>query len=164
MITNGAFAVMSDIAKKLVELNIQLPVAAAAAANYVPYVITGNQLFISGQIPFLDGKLQFIGKVGETITFEQAADCARLCAINLLAQASHAIDGDWSRLIRLVKITGFVNCIPTFDQHPKVVNGASDLLVGVLGERGRHARSSVGVSSLPFNVAVEVEAVFEITA
>ena len=154
---------MSDIAKKLVELNIQLPVAAAAAANYVPYVITGNQLFISGQIPFLDGKLQFIGKVGETITLEQAADCARLCAINLLAQASHAIDGDWSRLIRLVKITGFVNCIPTFDQHPKVVNGASDLLVGVLGELGRHARSSVGVSSLPFNVAVEVEAVFEIT-
>ena len=133
MITNGAFAVMSDIAKKLVELNIQLPVAAAAAANYVPYVITGNQLFISGQIPFLDGKLQFIGKVGETITLEQAADCARLCAINLLAQASHAIDGDWSRLIRLVKITGFVNCIPTFDQHPKVVNGASDLLVVVLG-------------------------------
>jgi len=155
---------MSDIAKKLVELNIQLPVAAAAAANYVPYVITGNQLFISGQIPFLDGKLQFIGKVGETITLEQAADCARLCAINLLAQASHAIDGDWSRLTRLVKITGFVNCIPTFDQHPKVVNGASDLLIGVLGERGRHARSSVGVSSLPFNVAVEVEAVFEIAA
>lgn len=154
----------SAIAQRLKDLNITLPAAATAAANYVPYVITGNQLYISGQIPFLDGKLQYIGKIGDTISETDGAACARLCAINLLAQVQHALNGDWNRLVRLVKITGFVNAIPTFEQHPKIVNGASDLLVDVLGDIGRHARSSVGVGSLPFNVAVEVEAMFEIKA
>ena len=155
---------MSAIAQRLKDLKIDLPAAATAAANYVPYVISGNQLFISGQIPFLDGKLQFIGKVGDSISIEQAADCARLCAINVLAQVHHAVNGDWDRVVRLIKITGFVNAIPSFEQHPKVVNGASDLLVDVLGDIGRHARSSVGVGSLPFGVAVEVEATFDIKA
>lgn len=155
---------MSSISQRLKDLGITLPEAATAAANYVPYVITGNQLVISGQIPFNNGKLEFIGKVGEEFSIEQGAACARLCAINVLAQVHHAVKGDWDRVVRLVKITGFVNAIPTFDQHPKIVNGASDLLVDVLGESGRHARSSVGVGSLPFNVAVEVEALFEIKA
>ena len=155
---------MSAIAQRLKDLKIDLPAAATAAANYVPYVLSGNQLFISGQIPFLDGKLQFIGKVGDSISIEQAADCARLCAINVLAQVHHAVNGDWDRVVRLIKITGFVNAIPSFEQHPKVVNGASDLLVDVLGDIGRHARSSVGVGSLPFGVAVEVEATFDIKA
>lgn len=151
-----------QIDQRLAELGVTLPQPAMPVANYVPFVITGTQLFISGQIPMGPGGPEFRMRLGADATVEQGAAAARLCAINLLAQARAALGGDLERIVRLVKIVGFVNCTPDFVDHPKVVNGASDFLVDVLGERGRHARSAVGVAGLPLGVAVEVEAIFEI--
>jgi len=149
--------------KRLAEMGLELPPAAAPAANYVPYVITGNQVFISGQVPVMAGPtLHFQGKLGAEFGVEEGQAAARLCAINILAQVKAACDGDLDRVVRCVKLGGFVNCTPEFDQHPPVINGASDLMVEVLGDRGRHARFAVGAPNLPFNVAVEIDAVFEI--
>lgn len=150
-----------QIEARIAELGITLPQAAAPAANYVPFVRTGNQLFISGQIPMGPDGLQFQGKLGAGTSIEDGQAAARLCAINLLAQAKAAL-GDLDKVVRLVKIVGFVNSAPDFGDQPKVMNGASDFLVEALGDRGRHARSAVGVAGLPFGVAVEVEAVFEV--
>lgn len=150
-----------QIEARIAELGITLPQAAAPAANYVPFVRTGNQLFISGQIPMGPDGIQFQGKLGAGTSIEDGQAAARLCAINLLAQAKAAL-GDLDKLVRLVKIVGFVNSAPDFGDQPKVMNGASDFLVEALGDRGRHARSAVGVAGLPFGVAVEVEAVFEV--
>ncbi len=150
-----------QIDKRLAELGITLPTPAAPAANYVPAVATGNQLFISGQLPMLDGKMQLTGTLGNGPSVEDAVAAARLCAINVLAQVK-AATGDLDRVVRLVKVVGFVASAPTFGDQPKVVNGASDLFVDVLGERGKHARSAIGVAALPFGASVEVEAVFEI--
>ena len=147
---------------RLIALGPTLPSVAPPAANYVPYVISGQQLFIAGQIPFLNGVKGHIGKLGETFTVEQGQDAARACALNILAQAKAAVGGDWAKLIRCVKLGVFVNGTPAFDQQPAVANGASDLMVAVLGEAGKHARAAVGVASLPFGVAVEIDAVFEI--
>jgi enamine deaminase RidA (YjgF/YER057c/UK114 family) len=146
----------------LAELGLELPKAAAAAANYVPFVISGNMLFIAGQIPFLNGEKLHIGRVGDTLTIEQGQAAAKACALNILAQAKSAVDGDWSRIVRCVKLGGFVNAGPDFDQHPAVINGASEVMVAALGESGRHARFAVGASNLPFGVAVEIDAIFEI--
>ncbi|MFN4098872.1 MAG: RidA family protein [Pararhodobacter sp.] len=146
---------------RLAELGHSLPDAPAPAANYVPFVISGNQVFVSGQISQSGGSL-ITGKLGADLSTEQGADAARACALSLLAQCRAALGGDWSRLSRVVKLTGFVNCTDDFTDQPKVINGASDLLVAVLGEAGRHARSAVGVPSLPLGVAVEIEAIFEI--
>ena len=146
---------------RIAELGVTLPKAAAPAANYVPFVRTGNQLFISGQIPMGPDGIQFQGKLGAGTSIEDGQAAARLCAINLLAQAKAAL-GDLDKVVRLVKIVGFVNSAPDFGDQPKVMNGASDFLVEALGERGRHARSAVGVAGLPFGVAVEVEAIFEV--
>ncbi|MEM1288094.1 MAG: RidA family protein [Pseudomonadota bacterium] len=152
------------IEQRLSDLGVNLPEAAAPAANYVPFVRTGNQLFVSGQVPFLpDGSLHGPGKLGDTMDVEAGQTAAKMCAIGVLAQAKVALNGDWTRLTRLVKIVGFVNATLEFTDHPKVVNGASDFLVDVLGDQGKHARSAVGVASLPFGVPVEVEAIFEIT-
>ncbi|SOC23038.1 RidA family protein [Stappia indica] len=150
-----------QIEARIAELGITLPQAAAPAANYVPFVRTGNQLFISGQIPMGPDGIQFQGKLGAGTSIEDGQAAARLCAINLLAQAKAAL-GDLDKVVRLVKIVGFVNSAPDFGDQPKVMNGASDFLVEALGDRGRHARSAVGVAGLPFGVAVEVEAVFEV--
>ncbi|QUS54540.1 RidA family protein [Pseudovibrio brasiliensis] len=153
---------MSDtIQQNLEKLGVTLPEAAAPAANYVPFVKTGNQLFISGQLPMQDGKIAKVGKVGADLSIEDGVEAARLCAINLLAQAK-AATGDLSKVIRLVKIVGFVNSNGDFGDQPKVINGASDFMVAAMGDAGRHARSAVSAGSLPFNAAVEIEAIFEI--
>jgi len=146
---------------RLAELGITLPDAAAPAANYVPFVKTGNQLFISGQLPMDSGAIAVTGKLGEGLQVEDGQKAAKLCAINLLAQAKSAT-GDLDKVIRLVKIVGFVNSTGDFTDQPQVINGASDFLVEAMGDSGRHARSAVSAASLPFGAAVEIEAIFEI--
>ncbi len=153
----------SAIDTKLEQLGITLPEAPMPAANYVPYVISGQLVFISGQLPLVDGKLQITGHVGDTVTTEQAAEQARLCAINLLAQLKAACDGDLSRVKRVVKLGGFVACTSDFTDQPEVINGASNLMVEVFGDAGRHARFAVGTNTLPRGTAVEIEGLFEIT-
>ena len=128
----------------------------------MPYLITGNQLVISGQLPFGKDGLEYVGKVGDNITVEQAQEAAKLCAINILAQANAALGGDLTRVVRLVRLGGFVNAVDSFTEQPAVINGASNFVVDVLGEAGKHARAAVGVASLPFGVAVEIDAIFEI--
>ncbi|MCC5987744.1 MAG: RidA family protein [Pararhodobacter sp.] len=146
---------------RLAELGLTLPDAPAPAANYVPYVVTGKTVYVSGQISQgADGLIT--GRLGDTMSTEEGAAAARSCALALLAQARAACGGDWSRFARVVKLTGFVNSAPAFTDQPKVVNGASDLLVEVLGDAGRHARSAVGVAALPLGVAVEIEGIFEL--
>lgn len=149
------------IDQRLRELGLTLPTAPAPAAAYVPYVISGKIVYVSGQISQGPGGL-IRGKLGEDLSTEQGAEAARSCALSLLAQLRSACGGDFGRLKRVVKLTGFVNCTPDFNEQPKVINGASELLVEVLGEVGWHARSAVGTASLPLGVAVEIEAMFEI--
>ena len=153
---------MSTIEDRLIELGITLPEPAAPVANYVPYVITGNLVFISGQVTLGPDGFEYQGKVGDDISTDDAVKAARLCAINILSQVKAACNGDLERVRRCIKLGGFVNSTPEFTDHPKVINGASDLMVDVLGDRGKHARFAVGAGSLPLNVAVEVDAVFEI--
>lgn len=152
----------STIQQRLLELGVTLPAAPAPAANYLPAVRSGNLLFIAGQVPLQNGQAQFIGKLGAGIEIEQGRQAARLCAINVLAQVAKALDGDLDRVVRCVRVGGFVNAVPEFTDHPVVVNGASDFFVSVFGEAGKHARTAVGAGSLPRGVAVEVEAVFEV--
>jgi len=153
---------MSDVDAKLAVLGLTLPDAQAPAANYVPFVITGNQVFISGQIS-RDAKGGLItGKLGAELDVAQGAAAAQSCALAILAQVKAAVGGDWSRVVRAVKLVGFVNSTPDFADQPKVINGASDLMVAALGEAGRHARSAVSAGALPLGVAVEIEAIFEI--
>ena len=146
---------------RLTELGITLPDAPAPAANYVPFVVVGNLVHISGQISQTPAGLTK-GRLGADMAVEQGADAARSCAISLLAQLKKVVGGDWSRVVQAVKLVGFVNSTADFIDQPKVINGASDLLVAVLGEAGRHARSAVSAASLPLGVAVEIEAIFEI--
>ncbi|WP_434052288.1 MAG: RidA family protein [Roseibium sp.] len=153
---------MSAIENRLTDLGITLPDAAAPAANYVPFVRTGNQLFISGQLPMEAGKILFTGKLGNDVSLEDGKAAAKTCAINLLAQAK-AATGHLDKVVRLVKIVGFVNSTADFTDQPQVINGASDFLVDAMGDAGRHARSAVSAASLPFGAAVEIEAIFEIT-
>lgn len=150
------------VEKRLKELGIALPVAAAPVANYVPFVVAGNLVFISGQVTLVDGKPQYVGQVGKDFGVEDGAKAARLCALNVLAQLKAACGGDLDKVQRCVRLTGFVNATPDFKDHPKVVNGASDLMVEVLGDKGRHSRAAVGVSGLPLGVAVEVDGIFQI--
>ena len=152
-----------NIENKLSGLGIDLPIAAAPAANYVPYVISGKQIFVAGQIPFWNGALKGIGKVGQDLSTEEAVEIARICGLNLIAQAKVACGGDLDRIIRVVKLGGFVNCIENFQDHPEVINGASNLMVDVFGEKGTHSRFAVGVNSLSRGVSVEIDGVFEIT-
>jgi enamine deaminase RidA (YjgF/YER057c/UK114 family) len=146
---------------RLAELGITLPAAAAPAANYVPFVLTGNQLWIAGQVCFWDGKLKYTGKVGAEVSAEDGIDAARVCGLNILAQAKAAL-GDLDRVVRVVKLGGFVNAPGDFNAHPKVINGASDLIVDVFGDAGKHARFAVGASGLPLDSSVEVDAVMEV--
>lgn len=147
---------------RLKDLGLTLPKPAAPVANYVPFVTSGTLVFVSGQVTLGAGGLEYVGVVGKDITQDDARKGARLCAINILAQLREACGGDLDRVVRCVKLTGFVNAVAGFANHPEVVNGASDLMVEVFGEAGRHARAAVGAGSLPRNVAVEVDAVFEI--
>lgn len=153
---------MSTIDARLAELGLTLPQAAAPAANYVPFVRTGNLVVISGQITLENGTLKYVGRVGEDFTTEQAYEAAKLCGLNLIAQLKAACDGDLDRVTRVVRLGGFVNCTADFTDQPKVINGASDLMAEVFGEKGKHARAAVGVNTLPLGVAVEVEGLFEI--
>jgi len=147
---------------KLKDLGITLPKAAAPVANYVPYVISGNLVFISGQVTVGPNGLEYVGIVGKEITVEQGQAAARLCALNLIAQLREASGGNLDRVKRCVKLTAFVNAIRGFDKRPEIAHGASDVMVQVFGDAGKHARAAVGAGSLPRNVAVEVDAVFEI--
>ena len=151
------------IATRLSELGIELPPPGPPAGNYVPHVVTGNLVYISGQVPLENGQVQFIGKLGQDFGIEEGQQAARLCMLNVLARVSAAVDGDLDRVTRCVKIGGFVNAAPDFGDHPKVINGASDLTAEVFGDIGAHARFAVGVGSLPFGCAVEVDAIFEIS-
>ena len=155
---------MSIPEQRMAELGITLPKPAVPVANYVPFVRTGNLLVVSGQVCIgADGKLSegHKGKLGGEISLEEGQAAARLCAINILAQVKAAV-GDLDKVVRCVRLGGFINAVPTFAQVPIVMNGASDLMVAVLGDKGRHARSTVGVAELPFDAAVEVEAIFEV--
>jgi enamine deaminase RidA (YjgF/YER057c/UK114 family) len=150
------------IEKKLAEHGIVLPEPTSPVANYVPFVRSGNLLFVSGQVCFNpEGKLIAKGKLGANVTPEQGNTAARGCAVNLLAQVKAAI-GDLDKVVRVVRLGGFINSAPDFIDGPKVLNGASDLMVAVFGDKGRHARTTVGVASLPADAAVEVEGIFEV--
>ena len=145
----------------LADLGITLPTATAPVANYVPYVVAGNLVHISGQITMENGELKFVGKLGKDYQVEDGQKAARLCALNLVAQLKAAI-GDLDKVTRVVKLNAFVNSDPAFTDQPKVVNGASDTMVEIFGDAGKHARSAVGVASLPLGVAVEIDGIFEI--
>ena len=151
----------SAIDKRLAELGLVLPAAPTPVANYVPAVIVGELLFVSGQISRAGDGTTITGKLGGGVEIARGRDAARICALNILAQAKAAL-GNLDRLARIVKLTGFVNATPDFVDHPQVVNGASDLLVEILGEKGRHTRSAVGVAGLPLDAAVEIEAIIAI--
>ncbi len=149
--------------RRLRELKIELPSSPTPVANYVPFVRSGNLIFISGQLPLRPGSAEeYIGVAGSTISVEKARDGARIAAINVLAVLSKALDGDLDRVVRLVKLNGYVNAPPDFGDHPAIVNGASDLFVEVFGEAGRHARAALGAGSLPRNMVVELDAIFEV--
>ncbi|MEW6256531.1 MAG: RidA family protein [Pseudomonadota bacterium] len=150
-----------SIDQKLADLGITLPTPKPPVANYVPVVKTGNLLFVSGQVSLDGSGTVTTGKLGAGMSIEDGRAAARLCAINVLAQVK-AVTGDLDAVVRIVKLVGFVNSTLEFTEQPAVINGASDLLVEVFGDKGRHARSAVGVASLPFNAAVEVEAIVEI--
>jgi enamine deaminase RidA (YjgF/YER057c/UK114 family) len=147
---------------RLMERGIELPEAPIPAANYVPWVKTGSLVFIAGQIPVWNGERRFLGRVGGDLTLEDGQAAARLVALNVLAQLRAACGGDLDRVVRAVRLGMFVQCTPEFGEHPMVANAASELLVDVFGEAGRHTRAAVGAPSLPFGVAVEIDAVFEV--
>lgn len=152
-----------EIERRLAGLGVTLPKAPAPAANYIPFVQVGELLFVSGQISMAEGAL-ITGRLGETMTVEEGQLAARTCAINLLAQVKAACGGDLDRLVRVVRLGGFVNCTADFTDQPKVINGASDLMAEAVGETGLHARTAVGVPSLPMGVAVEIDGIFQIRA
>ena len=147
---------------RLKELNIEVPEPPPPVANYVPYVVSGNLVFVAGQLPVENGDLKFVGRIGEDLGLEDGQAAARLCGLNIIAQAKAATGGELDRVIRCVKLGGFINSSPDFTQQPLVLNGASDLMVEVFGEKGRHARFAVGSNTLPSGAAVEVDAVIEI--
>lgn len=147
---------------RLQKLGLDLPPVGSSDGNYVPSVRTGNLLYISGQIPSVGDEVRYAGKLGAGLAVEDGRKAAELCALNLVAQLQKALGGNLDRVKSCVRLGGFVNCVPTFDQQSEVMNGASDLMVALFGDRGRHARTSIGVASLPVNSAVEVDGIFEI--
>lgn len=151
----------NEVESRLAALGLSLPNSPAPAANYVPYVISGNTVYVSGQISQMDGQL-IKGKVGADLTLEEGVAAAMSCGLSLLAQVKSACGGDLNRLKRVVKLTGFVNSLGNFTDQPKVINGCSDLMVALLDDKGRHARSAVSAAALPLGVAVEIEGIFEI--
>jgi enamine deaminase RidA (YjgF/YER057c/UK114 family) len=154
---------VTSIDQKLESLQIVLPTPSSAIANYVPYTIVGNMVIISGQLPLKEGQLAFKGKIGHDLSLEEGQAAARQCGINILTQLKAACGGDLNRVKQCLRLGGFVNCTPDYTDQPKVINGASDLMVDVFGDTGRHARAAVGVTALPLGAAVEVEALFLIS-
>jgi len=150
------------IDQRLVELDIELPDPAAPAANYVPFVVSGNLVFVSGQITSWNGELKFTGIVGGNRTLDEGYQAARVCGLNLIAQVKEACGGDLDRVRRVVKLGGFVASTADFKEHPQVINGASDLMADVFGEKGQHARFAVGAPALPRDTLVEIDGIFEI--
>jgi enamine deaminase RidA (YjgF/YER057c/UK114 family) len=150
------------IESRLAELNITLPSPGAPGGNYVPFVVIDKMVYLSGQVTRVDGRLLHVGKVGGGLSIEEGQQAARVCALNLLSQLKAACGGDLDRVERCVRLTGYVNCTPDFGEQPTVINGASDLMVAVFGDAGRHARTALGVGSLPKGVACEVEAIFKL--
>lgn len=153
---------MSQVEARLRALGIDLPAAATPAANYIPWMRVGALVFIAGQVTARDGRFEYIGKLGREYGVEEGRAAARLVALNVLAQLRDALDGDLDRVRRCVKLGGFVNATPEFTDHPKVMNGASELMIEAFGDAGRHTRTAVGVAGLPFGVAVEIDAIFEV--
>lgn len=151
-----------NIDAKLNELGLMLPAAPKPVAAYVPCVRSGNLVFISGQLPTTAGNLMFTGKCPAPVDIEEAQECARQCVLNGLAILKAELDGDWSKLVRVVRVGVFVQCDDTFTQQPQVANGASEFLVTLLGDAGKHARAAVGVNALPLNAPVEIEFLFEV--
>jgi enamine deaminase RidA (YjgF/YER057c/UK114 family) len=154
--------VSGRVEQRLRDLAIELPQPSTPGANYVPFVLAGNLLFLTGQLSQWNGERRFIGKLGREFTLVEGQQAARLCALNLLAHARAALGGDLDRIRRCIRLAGYINSMPDFVHQSQVMNGASDVMVEVLGEAGRHTRMAVGVSVLPYDVAAEVEAVFEI--
>jgi len=152
----------TKIADRLAELGIELPDAPNPVANYQPYVVSGNFVFLSGQVTIWNGELKYQGKIGRDFTVEDGYDAARMCGLNLIAQVRAACGGDLDRVKQVVKLGAFVNCVDDFKDHPNVVNGASDLMAEVFGDAGRCTRTNAGVPSLPLGFAVEIDGVFEI--
>jgi len=152
---------MHLIDERLAQLNVTLPDAPSPAANYLPYLITGKQLWIAGQAAVVDGKHQFVGRLGAELSVADGKAAARLAAINVLAQVKAACNGDWNKLARCVRICGYLNATPEFADHPQVLDGASDFLVAALGDAGKHVRTVLGASSLRSRTALVIDAVFE---
>jgi enamine deaminase RidA (YjgF/YER057c/UK114 family) len=154
---------MSQSIKSRIEaLGLELPEPSKPGANYVPYLITGNLLFLTGQLCHWNGERKFIGKLGDQFDVEEGQEAAKICALNLVAQIDAALDGNFDRVQRIVKVAGYINSTPDFSGHSQVMDGASNLFVNLFEDAGRHSRLAVGVSGLPYNVAVEVEAIVEI--
>ena len=152
---------VGEIEARLKALDVALPAVAGALANYVPFLHLDRQLFISGQVPMQEGRLAVAGKLGADLTIAQGEEAARICLLNILAQAKLAL-GDLDRIVQCLRLNGYVNAAPDFVDHPKVINGASNLLVELLGQKGRHTRVAVGCSSLPLGAAVEIDAIFTV--
>ena len=153
---------MHTFEKNIKNLGINIPELSIPVANYVPYKVVNNILYVSGQAPVLNGKLIYLGKVGIDISIEDGIEAARICCLNILAAIKHSIDCNWDRFGEIIKIGGFVNSNPDFTDHPKIINGASDLLVSIFGDKGKHTRFAVGSNSLPLNIAVEIEAIIQL--
>jgi enamine deaminase RidA (YjgF/YER057c/UK114 family) len=150
------------IDERLSELGIELPRAPAPAAAYVPYTRAGDILYMAGQLPVHLGELRYVGKIGADLSIEEGQAAARQCGVNMIAQVAEALNGDLDRVVRCLKLGGFVNATPEFRDHPKVINGASELMIQVFGDIGRHARFAVGANSLPFGVSVEIDGIFQV--
>ena len=144
------------------DLDLEIPEMIAPLANYVPYKLINKILYISGQVPIRDGKMIYTGKVGSDLSEEEGIEAAKLCCVNIIAALKSAINNDWDRFDQFIKIGGFVNCNSDFTNHPKIINGASDCLVKIFGDQGRHSRFAVGSNSLPMNIAVEIDAIIKL--
>jgi len=158
----GGFTMSNSIRERVQALGLTLPTPGQPIANYINYVVSGNQLFVSGQIPLVDGNPAYVGRLGESLSDEEGAQAAELAALGLLGQLSHALGDDLSRLVRTVRLGVFIASSGAFQRQSVVANGASNLVVNALGDKGRHVRTAVGVSSLPAGVAVEVDGIFEL--
>ena len=144
------------------KLDLKIPDLPSPLANYVPYKVSDNTVYVSGQGPVIDGKIIYSGKVGNEISQEEGVKAAELCCINIIAALKSSINGDWNRLDTFLKLGGFVNCDNDFSDQPKIINGASDLLVNIFGDKGRHSRYAVGSNALPLNISVEIDAIIKI--
>jgi len=143
-------------------LGLNIPELPKALANYVPFKIVGKTMYISGQAPVRNGEMIYKGKVGSDITIEEGIEAAKLCVINIIAAVKTGLEGDWNKLDSFVKLTGFVNCQDSFTNQPKIINGASDMLVEIFGDQGRHARVAVGSNALPLGISVEIDAIIQL--